>query len=232
MGTWGLHPVDNDTAGDFLGKLLRPVVDQIDRCLRDSMAGEDATTTASDITRASALIVELLGYNGVWPAQALVDHLMLARDRLMELRENPRWLSRPRRGDDRAAAVELLDEQLMAINARLVDSRLPGSIPVGGDREDALPRVLKEASPGEHERAQADLLVESIRALISTQQVPGQQAAMFWGDDPVLHVGVRSSDVYACGSLVCFRRVPDAMHGARAVHYLACRVTVSSVPRE
>jgi hypothetical protein len=133
-GAWGYSAMESDPAYDWMGTVLSPVVIQIDEALRLPLTGQVVHHNAA-VLRTAAYLLELIGYEGVYPSAAglasrfdttsvLKEHLHLAIEQLEKLAANQEYAAS---WDDQTKLHAAIMEQVHALRERLADPSAPRS---------------------------------------------------------------------------------------------------------
>lgn len=133
-GAWGYSALEGDPAYDWMAPVLLPVVDQIDAAIRLPLTGQDVNYNAA-IVRTAAYLLELIGYEGVYPSTTglasrfdtstvLEEHLLLAIEQLETLAADREYAAS---WDDPAKLRAAILEQVRVLQARLCDPSAPRS---------------------------------------------------------------------------------------------------------
>lgn len=73
MGAWGVGPIDNDSAADWLGNTLEPVVAQVEAVLKRYEATKTPLYLVDEV-RAAAWLFSRLDRNFVYDSMVRDDH--------------------------------------------------------------------------------------------------------------------------------------------------------------
>lgn len=83
MGTWGTSAWDNDSAADWFGALFEKT--KLAEYVENALLLDLAENT--EIVRAAAYILVVLGRNFIWPAEVHGKHISMAIEKLVAIKE-------------------------------------------------------------------------------------------------------------------------------------------------
>lgn len=120
MGAWGYGPVQGDAAYDWFVSAMGPVVKSIDKALSLPISGR-AKYRNAELIRAAALLLERVGYQGIYPSTA---HLILAIGKLGAIADDEDMAAN---WNDPKAYTKAVRAQIRALERRVEDPTLPGN---------------------------------------------------------------------------------------------------------